>query len=218
MPFPMVHLYIAYKILSKTSQIKNASDFIMGSLAPDSVQFRDNYVGNMKKESHLCVGNETWGSITNNHEWQENVLAFLHDNKYEKNSDFIYGYCSHILADIQNNINIWIPFKIENKDFLESGAGNVYGQELYNLDNKLYLMHPHKEIIWDLLINASGYNIKNVVFDGEINKMKDSILNDQFSNRDYKDISRNKFVTLHRIQEFIITVSDNIRNLMYESV
>ncbi len=69
MPFAMTHLYIAHNIINKTPYLKKPNDFMLGALAPDSVHFRNNYVSDMKFNSHLCIGNEKWGSVTNNEEW-----------------------------------------------------------------------------------------------------------------------------------------------------
>lgn len=74
MSFPMTHLSIAYNIFVNTSQIKEPGDFLLGAIAPDSVHFRDDFKSSMKKISHLCVGNEKWGEVTNNEEWWLEVL------------------------------------------------------------------------------------------------------------------------------------------------
>lgn len=215
MPFAMTHLYIAYNILSNTPQIKKPCDFLIGALAPDSVHFRNNYNSDMKKKSHLCVGDEKWGRFTNNQEWLENVLAFLQENKHLEEVDFIYGYCSHILADIQNNIKIWTPFLLENRETLDKGLGSIYHEESYDIDYVLYLSNPKQKEIWEILEDAIGYDIPNVVVADEINKMKHSILHSQFLNREYADVSLNKYVTLSNIQEFIISESQYIKNLLY---
>lgn len=170
MTYPMTHLCIAYNILNTTPQIKEPCDFLLGALAPDSVHFRDNYNSDMKKISHLCVGNEKWGEITNNQEWLENALAFLNANKYEKNSDFIHGYCAHIITDIQTNIKMWTPIRLGNEDT------KIYGKEVYNIDYELYIAHPARTIIWQMLENATGYDILNIVAENEIDKMKNSII------------------------------------------
>jgi hypothetical protein len=217
MPFAMTHLYIAYNILSNTPQIKKPCDFMIGALAPDSVHFRDNYNSDMKKKSHLCVGDEKWARFTNNQEWQENVLAFLQKNKYLEEADFIYGYCSHILADIQNNIKIWTPFLLENREALGKGIGSIYHEESYNIDYALYLLNSQQKYIWEILENSIGYDIPNVVVADEINKMKHSILHSQFMNREYVDVSFNKYVKLFNMQEFIVTESLNIKNLLYKN-
>lgn len=217
MPFPMTHLCIAYNILNNTSQIKNPCDFMLGALAPDSVHFRDNYESGMKKVSHLCMGDKEWGQETNNQEWIENVLTFLQENKHMENSDFMYGYCSHIVADIQNNIKIWTPFRLENSDALEKGAGSVYHQESYAMDYELYLLHPQRKIIWQMLEDATSYNIVNIVMSNEIDKMKDAILHSQFMDRESTDLSHNKYVTLSKSQEFISVESEYIGRILYQN-
>jgi hypothetical protein len=217
MPFAMTHLHIAYNILSNTQQIKKPCDFMLGAIAPDSVHFRENYNSDIKKKSHLCVGDEKWGRVTNNQEWLKNVLSFLQENKNIEKVDFIYGYCSHILADIQNNIKIWTPFLLENKENLEKGMGSIYHEESYAMDYALYLVNPNQKTIWEILENANGYDIPNVVCGDEINKMKHDILHSQFLNRESIDVSSNKYVTLSCIQEFISVESQYIKNLLYKN-
>ncbi|MBU5313817.1 zinc dependent phospholipase C family protein [Tissierella carlieri] len=217
MPFAMTHLHIAYNILNNIPQIKKPCDFMLGAIAPDSVHLRENYISDMKKISHLCVGSQKWGRVTNNQEWLENVLSFLEENKDTEKADFIYGYCSHILADIQNNIKIWIPFRLENKEDLEKGMGSIYHQESNDVDYALYLLQPQQKIIWEMLEGAIGYDIPNVVGLNEINEMKHSILHRQFRNREYVGMSSNKYVTLSNMQKFISVESQYIRKLLYQN-
>lgn len=217
MPFAMTHLHIAYNILNSTTQIKNPCDFMLGAIAPDSVHFRDEYDSDMKKKSHLCVGEEKWGRTTNNQEWLKSVLDFLHKNRTVENTDFIYGYCSHILADIQNNIKIWTPFLLENKEDLENGLGSIYHKESSDMDYELYLRSPHQKIIFEMIEDATGYDIPDVVRKDEINKMKDTILNSQYLSKKSVDVSCNKYVTLPCMEEFISVESQYIRNLLYNN-
>ncbi len=107
---------------------------MLGEIAPDAVHFTENYMSEMKKISYLCVGDEKWGRIIDNEAWLKNLLPFLNENKNSEEIDFIYGYCSHVLADIQNNIKIWTPFLLENKERLEKGLGSIYHKESYAVD------------------------------------------------------------------------------------
>lgn len=217
MPFAMTHLYIAYNILNSTTQIKKPGDFMLGAIAPDSIHFRDNYNSDMKKKSHLCIGDEKWGRLTDNQGWQRNVLAFLDKNRNSEKADFIYGYCSHILADIQNNIKIWGPFLLENREVLDKGGGSIYHQESYAIDYELYLSIPNRKAIWEMLEAANGYDIPDVVVGDEINEMKNDVLHDLFLNREAVDVASNKYVTLSNIQEFISSESGYIKNLLYKN-
>lgn len=214
MPFPMTHLYIAYNIINKTPYLKKPNDFMLGALAPDSVHFRNNYVSDMKFNSHLCIGNEKWGSVTNNEEWLKNVLSFLDEHKKSDNADFIYGYCCHILADIQNNKKIWTPFIKENRDKFKKGFGSKYHEESFIIDYELYLL-PQRRLIWKMLENSTAFDVLNIVKEVEINQMKQSILQDQFANRKSEDVSMNQYVTLSNIQNFIRTESVYIKNILY---
>ena len=113
MPYTMTHLIIADNVSKVfTKNIKNLPQFYLGNISPDAVHNRANYISNYKKKSHLCVGDEKWGMITNNDEWKNNVISFLNNHKNFENHDFIVGYCCHILSDIYQNIALFIPFKI----------------------------------------------------------------------------------------------------------
>lgn len=217
MPFAMTHLSIAYNILSNTPQIKKPCDFMLGAIAPDSVHFAKNYNSDMKKKSHLCVGDEKWGRTTDNQQWLKSVLDFLDKNKNAENADFIYGYCSHILADIQNNIKVWTPFLLENKEDMENGLGSIYHKESCEMDYELYLRNPQQKTIFKILEDAAGFDISNVVSKDEINKMKHNILNNQYVNIKSVDVSLNKYVTLPCMEEFISVESQYIRNLLYSN-
>ncbi|GKX30893.1 hypothetical protein SH1V18_33730 [Vallitalea longa] len=212
MPFAMTHLLIAHNIIKDTPQIKNPNDFMLGSVAPDSVHNRSNYDSDMKFKSHLCVGNEKWGRVTNNDEWAKNVLAFLDKNRNANNKDFIYGYCCHILADIQNNIKIWTPFRksIEGN----SEKGNMYHEESYIIDYELYL-HPERKKIWEYLEKSTAYDINDIVKESEINLMKQRILGESYVDRESIDVSENEYVTLPNIIEFISEESKYIKNILY---
>lgn len=169
----------------------------------------------MKKISHLCVGDEKWGEVTNNQEWQENVLSFLEKNKNTGKTDFIYGYCTHVLADIQNNKKIWMPFVSANKEELAKGHGNMYYKEAAAVDHVLYLLHPHQAEIRHMLENATGFDLENVVAGSEINKMKDHLLYNQFNDSEAENLSSNRFATLPKMQEFILTEAQYIKGVLY---
>lgn len=132
-------------------------------------------------------------------------------------ADFIYGYCSYIFADIQNNIKNWTPFLLENREALEKGIGSVYHEESCAMDYALCLLNPQQKEMWEVLEDSVRYDIPNVVVADEINKMKQSILHSQFLDRGYVDISLNKYVTFSSIQEFIATESQHIKNLLYQN-
>jgi len=133
MPYTMTHLIIADNVSKVfTKNIKNLPQFYLGNISPDAVHNRANYISNYKKKSHLCVGDEKWGMITNNDEWKNNVISFLNNHKNFENHDFIVGYCCHILSDIYQNIALFIPFKQKYAGEMEKGSSRqLYSRTCY---------------------------------------------------------------------------------------
>ncbi len=176
MPFPMVHLCIAHEIVITTPTIKNPAEFLLGSMAPDAVHFRQGFVHEMKKRTHVC--DEEWGNATDNEGWTENVLQLLRDN-LNTHSDFVCGYCCHIFADIQNNIKFWIPSKELYREELSRGISPMHKQD-HLIDYQLYQTYPGREQIWRLLDEAQALEIPGVSVKSELEEMKNSILYKQF--------------------------------------
>lgn len=214
MPFAMIHLNIALNILKSTDIIKKPEDFILGAVAPDSIHFRNEYTSKMKFNSHLCLGTEQWGQITNNREWEENVIQFLRKEKNIENADFLYGYCCHILADIQNNRKVWQPFKERIKNSKIPGVGKKYHQESNDIDYEIFKL-PSQNEIWELLSKGDSYEIPNVTRKYEILKMRESLLFEQFTNRTDADISQNEYVKLPDMIKFIEKESEYIMKLLF---
>ena len=74
MPYQMTHLIISERLYNfYNKKINNLPQFYLGTIGPDAVQNRNNFIEDNKKDSHLCIGNEKWGLITNNDEWKENI-------------------------------------------------------------------------------------------------------------------------------------------------
>ena len=161
MPYPMTHFYIAKNVLNHSLWTnKSKSKYYLGTISPDSVQFRKEYD---KKESHICFSNESWGFVTNNHEWEKCVIEFIRDNYKKIDKDFILGYGIHILADIQNNIKIWTPFRLNNigKNFKELHK-TVY-EENMQIDKKLYQMCNFKPELFEALKNSVEFDFLDLI-------------------------------------------------------
>jgi hypothetical protein len=214
MPFPMVHLIIADRILASTKKVTKPSEFLLGSIAPDSVHFKEIYMSEMKKASHLCVGDQKWGQVTNNSEWAENVMNFLKSYEHEGNIDFIYGYCVHILTDIRNNIVVWTPYRLKNQDDWGKGLNNLYHIEASEVDFELYKTYPAKDEVWKLLEQAEGKDIPGVVDIRDITGMKSNLLYRQFRNREPKDSSAFQYVTAKEMMRFIDSESEYVKKML----
>jgi len=179
----MIHLHIANNIATLNPEyIKSPPQFFLGTLAPDSVHFREEFIANDKKVTHLCVSDENWGEITNNDEWIDNVMSFLREHKNSENACFALGYAVHILADIYGNINIWTPFRLK----MNLQMANYYGGEHHKrqaaVDFKLANEFEQKKEIWNLLEKSEVLTILGIVFAEDIEKQKRHILQVQYEN------------------------------------
>ena len=204
MPFTMTHLHIAKKIHEYLpDSIIDIPQLYLGNIAPDAVHNRENYISDNKKTSHLCVGNECWGMITNNEEWIASVQDFLYEHRNSENHDFILGYCTHILADIYNNIAVWTPFKQKYQDELSKGFGGLYHQESEKVDIELALAEENKVIFWPYIEKGKAVSLDNIIYANEVEKQKENILCHWFKDKEHQDISSHKIVTIDSTLKFI---------------
>lgn len=209
MPFTMTHLIISKNISEIfESHIESLPQFYLGSIAPDAVHNRANYISDFKKDSHLITGTEKWGMITNNDEWKNNVIAFLNKHRKSENRDFILGYCSHILSDMYNNINVWTPFRLKYADELEKGFGNIHHQESNKIDIELALTYEARDDFWLNLANSNSIDLPNIIYAEEIDKQKNNILNLWYKDKERQDISSNKVRTYQSEMDFIKNAAD----------
>jgi len=207
----MTHLIIAKNVSEVLSnRIGDFPQFYLGSIAPDAAHYRDNYISDYKKDSHLCVSDEKWGLITNNDEWINNVTVFPCKYIDAVNKDFILGYCAHILSDIYNNINVWTPFRLRYSDELVKGYGNLHHQESNKIDINFGLEYEHKDEFWRCLSESTGIDIQGIIYAAEMEKQKDRILNEWYRGKVRQDVSSNKIVTPESIMEFIDKATDYV--------
>jgi hypothetical protein len=218
MSFAMTHLAVANKLLRKTNIIKYEADFYLGSIAPDFVHIRKNYNSEMKKRSHLCVGKQRWGRLTNNDAWMKHAMEFLSREANGDNRDFILGYVVHILTDIENNKKIWMPFYKENKAVIEAGAASQYHFESEKVDLEQFDILEDRCDIWDQLLSARAFDVGQVITACEINEMKNVFITERYKNRERYDTAKNKYVTLMTAEKFIESTSELIYKMLFTEV
>ena len=204
MSFTMSHLYVAKNIYNIYSEsIRDLAQFYLGTIAPDAVHNRENYISDYKKASHLIVGDEPWGKITKNDEWIENALNFFDKHKNSDDFDFIFGYCVHILTDAYNSIAVWTPFKQKYKEELLKGYGGLYHLESNTVDIELALKSENKDNFWVYLEKSKSISLDNIIFAEEIDKQKENILCHWYKDKEHQDLSSNKVVTIENTIKFI---------------
>ena len=207
MPYTMTHLIIADKLSEKfKDHIKNTPQFYLGNIAPDAVHNRSNYTSDHKRASHLCVGEEKWGMITNNDEWKNNVINFLDYHKNSDNRDFIIGYGCHIVADIYQNIALWTPFR--QRYATDRGITDLMMRETNMIDIELALTHEKRDVFWLNIQKSVGVDIEGIIYAAEIEKQKNNILNIWYADKTRQEITSNKIVTMDIIMDFIKNAVD----------
>jgi hypothetical protein len=178
--FPISHLYIAGRVLSaQPVSDEYAAAFLLGSIAPDAAQFRDNYQVADKLITHICPDNgEAWGRVTANDWWKDNINKFIAEHSGEP---FAMGYATHIFGDIFNNIEIWGPFiktdpTAQAGTYKRGGSVNVYYADCGQADTRLYreLMKGSRWL--DLLAQAAAEGIPGLVSKKEVGAIRDNVL------------------------------------------
>lgn len=210
MPYPMSHLYISERILDKIN-INNVSQFYLGSVAPDAIHFRQNFDIIQKRHSHIYEGLNRDNLdlfITN---WIENVLIFFNKNKKsETDKNFLIGYCIHLLADIYNYKFIWTPFKMNYGKENEK----IYQDECRIVDLELFQKLNYETKLFPIIEDSKGMDFFGLIFEDEINKLKNNILNNQYKNKQKVNSVENNFMTYEKMQEFnndiIYFIVDNL--------
>ena len=91
MPLSMVHLAVARKIINDFNGINNLPSFYLGAIAPDAIHMSEKQGEEAKQKSHL---------YSRNIQGIQNVYNYYSKKSNCIDSDFLLGYCIHILTDI----------------------------------------------------------------------------------------------------------------------
>jgi hypothetical protein len=213
MPFAMSHLCIALNILNRSVEISNPSNFMLGCLAPDSIHFRPDYKSYMKKITHLCVGDEKWGEISNNSEWIENIMSLHAKYKGSEYRDFAFGYCAHILSDISWNKLYWIPYRLAHANEIWTN-GSAMHRDCNEFDLKLFENCKDIKDIWTYLDNAKAIDLPDLVTSEEIDKMRMHLMNMRYQERKSDPSYMGEQVTFNNILDFIDSEPDKVLETM----
>ena len=209
MPYTMTHLIIADKVSNVFSRhISNLPQFYLGNIAPDAVHNRANFTYDYKKDSHLCIGNEAWGKITDVDGWKNNAVSFLNNHKNSENHDFILGYCCHILSDICQYVALWTPFKQKYAGEIEKGIDKLLLHETIMIDIELALTHEKRDVFWSNIRQSAGIDLPGIIYAAEIEKQKDNILHIWYADKAQQDLTLNQVVTVEIIMDFIENAVD----------
>jgi len=178
MAYFMVHLNIAQSIYEQHSGIKDKGAFYLGAIAPDAIAFRQGSVRSDKKATHFCIGDEDWGGITNCDEWQENLIVNTKRYKGIINDDFLFGYCTHVVADIETNRRFYGPVREKHDDQLIK----AYVKDCSAAETILLDRMKNRDELWPLLYQSNQYELPGLNNCQNISSMIDFMKNELYAN------------------------------------
>ncbi len=215
MSFQMIHMEIAYRLLASFPQIGHPAEFILGSVAPDAVHMNPHFDVNTKVKSHLYEDCGPWGDTQDSGQWRRNIRAYFERGVVSEaepaRRDLALGICVHCLTDHWNDIRIW---KEAQRVYLPTMAFAEFRENYYReyrcIDWWLYQNGKNTAEICRLLADAVCFSAEGLVDGAELERLKKHLLCEQYD-VDTVDITRNRFLTIERIGEFMAFTVDDIR-------
>ena len=223
MAYQMIHLEIAYRLLERMNLKDARKEFILGSIAPDSVHFRKPYRVEDKIHTHFFEGCGQWGNPDDYELWIENMKAFW--NKYGSNENdvkmrmFILGIYVHGLTDYYNDVLVWR--EVLNK-YVPPMTGDEFRNSFYSeaqlIDKWLFQNSENTDEICKLLIAADEIDLDDYIYADDLKRMKKHLLENQYNLSEGIDISNYKYYTLGILKDFIKVVTDKVFEIICSEV
>lgn len=210
----ITHMEIAYRLIDRLGIDEGKEEFILGSVAPDSVHFEDDYLSK-KIHSHLFENCGPWGDTQDYDNWISNIRAFWH--KYvETEKDtvrraFHLGICVHCLTDYWNDLLIWraLQKKMMPPMNLEEFKEGYY-PESNRIDRWLYQNIDDEGEIMKLLGNSREADFEDFVRGQALADMKKHLIYEQYNLPEPIDVSRHIYYKADMILWFVREVPDRI--------
>lgn len=214
----MIHMEIAYRLLQQFPEIKNKSEFILGSVAPDSVHMNQHYEVEMKVNSHMFEFCGKWGNTQDYMRWEKNIKNFFLKNavgnERTKYQDFSFGICVHCLTDYWNDIKIWKRLQkkyVPPMDFEK--FKHDYYIEARGIDLWLYQNGKNTSAIRHMLSQAEAIGIDGIITSKEVELQRNHLLTVQYTQQNI-DLSNYIFLSADTLEEFISFTTATIKKTL----
>lgn len=221
MAYQMIHMEIAYRLLNVLVDITHPAEFILGSVAPDSVHMNPDFEMGRKVKSHLFEGCGEWGDTRDYERWSHNIGEMFAKAWTMKGRtdyrDFVLGMCVHCLTDYWNDLNIWRRLQREYIPLMSPGEfKDAYYPEARGIDIWLYQNSKNTKAIIKLLSEASAFDVEGMVNREDMEKQRWHLLNVQY-HVPTVDISRYRFLSADFLENFIESAVNHIADSIKES-
>lgn len=215
MSFQMTHLEIAYRVAKKLGITEGLPEFILGSVAPDCVHFREDYEIGHKVHSHLFEGCGVWSNTQDYDRWISNINEFF--DRFAKDEEdvdrrmFAMGICVHCITDYWNDLYIWRALQKEHIPpmTLEEFRSEYY-PEAQTVDKWLFQNSENAKEIVTLLQHSKELDFSDYIYAKDQVKMKDHLINTQYNLPKPLDVSGYKYYPSDKILWFTEVVSDKV--------
>ncbi|MDE7282815.1 MAG: zinc dependent phospholipase C family protein [Lachnospiraceae bacterium] len=191
---PMMHLLIADKIYAKEfSSIHSYGEFLLGSIAPDSVHVKANYTRELKDISHYRFNSKSHISYFD---------TFTNEYNTVENKDFVVGYLVHLLSDMIWYHSVRVPFK---EEFQKTPSQSMSMNEAYYADceqiEQLMFFEKNAPCIIEAINKSKAYSLEGLVDAEDVRIWKEKIIFD-YNNK--KNISvHTKYISEQHIRDYI---------------
>ena len=219
MSFQMTHMEVAYRLINHLKIKEGREEFILGSVAPDSVHFRDPFKIEDKVHSHLFEGCGVWSNTQDYDRWMTNINEFW-DKYGEDEMDvrrrmFILGICAHCVTDFYNDLLIWRSLQNEYLPAMTlEDFRSEYYPEAQTVDKWLFQNSRNSEEIVKLLLAAKETDLEDYIHAEDTAAMKKHLVDTQYNLPETVDVSGYKYYPSDKILWFVETVSDRIHGMI----
>ena len=184
MSYQMTHMKVANDLLKHYKEIENPKEFLLGSVAPDSVHMASDYDIGRKIQSHLFEKCGEWSNTQDHVQWKNNIIQFWenHKNKVsQKEKDFLAGVCVHCFTDYCNDLNNWIEMKKKYEEIMgQEEFIKIYRTEVFQMDQWLYQSEKDAEKIIEQMAQGEPFTMDGLLKKEEIRKQQKHLLEVQF--------------------------------------
>ena len=216
----ITHMEVAYRLMDRLGIAQGKEEFILGSVAPDSVHFDEDYLPK-KIHSHLFENCGPWGDTQNYDNWIINIKAFWNKYVVKENDNiqkaFYIGIVVHCLTDYWNDLLIWRALQKKMiPPMTYDGFKEEYYPESNRIDRWLYQNIDNADDIMRLLENSNEADFEDYVKASCMTKMKRHLIDVQYNLPDPIDVSGHKYYRSDMILKFVSEVPDRIINQLKE--
>jgi hypothetical protein len=216
----MIHMEVAYRLAERMGIDEYKEEFILGSIAPDSVHFEDDYL--VKKiHSHIFEDCGPWGDTQDYEQWIENIRSFwikyVKTENDKKRRTFLSGICVHCLTDYWNDLLIWRALQKKMiPPMTYDGFREEYYPESRLIDRWLYQNSSNSEEIFRLLAASKEMDFEDYVRADSLKKMKKHLFETQYHIEEAIDVSAHKYYPEDMLHWFLDETVDKVYRQLEE--